>query len=367
MHTKVFDWCIRNANRIYVLNCKVSILLLCTAAIVGSFNRSLLSQELQEQYGAECNPTGDAIGGGSGYSHAIREADIDVVVNHKTELLAALKDAKAETVVYVADDSEIDLTGVQEIVIPAGVTLASGRGRGKSKGGMLFTTDDKRTHGKSERFSLFVTGGPDVRVTGLRLKGPDAESRGRYEYLNSDGILGRHDSLEVDNCEIWAWSHGGVYAREGEDVHVHHNFIHHCQRRGLGYCVVLNKAMVLIEANHFDHYRHAIAGTGRSPSGYEARFNISGPNAIGHVFDMHGGADRKDGTNIAGDVISIHHNTFQSKRTDFVIRGVPTKSCEIHHNWFVTKSTPGKAVVQKNAKGKVNTFSNAFGRDKEVK
>ena len=357
----------RNLTRKFAYGVQFVSIWCCVAAIVGCFNRSLFSQELHEKYGAECNPTGDTIGGGSGYSNAIGEADIDFVVNNKTELLTALKDAKAGTVVYVTDGSEIDLSGEQEIVIPTGVTLASGRGRDKSKGAILFTTDDKRTHGKSESFSLFVTGGPDVRVTGLRLKGPDAESRPRYDFLNSDGILGLHDSLEVDNCEIWAWSHGGVYVREGDEVRVHHNFIHHCQRRGLGYCVVLNKAKVLIEANHFDHYRHAIAGTGRSPSGYEARFNISGPNAIGHVFDMHGGADRKDGTNIAGDVISIHHNTFQSKRTDFVIRGVPTKSCEIHHNWFVTKSSYGKAVIQKNAKGKVNVFSNAFGQDKKVR
>ena len=325
------------------------------------------AQDNGEQFGADCNPTGNPIGGGKGYTNTIDESEIDTRVKSKTELLNALKDAKKGWVIYVEDDSVIELTGEQEIEIPAGVTLASGRGKGDSKGAVLFTTDDKQTHGKSERFSLFVTGGPNVRVTGLRLKGPDAKSRPRYEYLNSDGILGLHDSLEVDNCEIWAWSHGGVFASKGDDVHVHHNFIHHCQRRGLGYCVVLNKAMVLIEANHFDHYRHAIAGTGRSPSGYEARFNISGPNAIGHVFDMHGGADRKDGTNVAGDVISIHHNTFQSKRTDFVIRGVPTRSCEIHHNWFVTKSRLAEAVVQKNAKGNLKAYANSFGNNKVVK
>jgi len=176
-----------------------------------------------------------------------------------------------------------------------------------------------------------------------------------------------HDGLEVDNCEIWAWSHGGVFAVKGKNVHVHHNSIHHCTRKGLGYCVVINMAEVLIEANLFDHYRHAIAGTGRSPSSYEARYNICGPNAISHVFDMHGGADRKDGTHIAGDRILIHHNTFQSKRQDFVIRGVPTESCELHHNWFATKSKPSQAVRQINAEGKVKVFRNAYGKSQLIK
>lgn len=326
-----------------------------------------LDKDKAVDYGAESNPTGFPIGGGPGYPLKIRESRM-VRVATKGELLAALKKARSGSVIYVDDKSEIDLTGERDIVIPKGVTLASGRGQDGSSGGLLFTTEDKKTSdANKERFSLFITGGPKVRVTGIRLRGPDALSRGRYDYLNSDGIQGMHDRLEVDNCEIWAWSHGGVFVKKGKKVHVHHNFIHHCQRRGLGYCVVIDEAMVLIEANLFDHYRHAIAGTGRSPSGYEARYNISGPNSIGHVFDMHGGRDRKDGTHVAGDVILIHHNTFQSTHQDFIIRGVPTKTCEIHHNWFVKKTGADKAILQKNAKGKLVIGKNAYGAEKTVK
>jgi hypothetical protein len=130
---------------------------------------------------------------------------------------------------------------------------------------------------------------------------------------------------------------------------------------------VLNKAEVLIEGNIFDYYRHAIAGTGRSPSGYEARDNIARGHSTSHVFDMHGGRDRKDGTHVAGDWIKIHHNTFHAKRTPFVLRGRPTKKCELHHNWFVNAASRDQAVRQTNKKGNLSVSRNAYTKDKTVK
>ncbi len=318
-----------------------------------------------EVFGAEPNPTGMPIGGGKGYPRVLEKGDY--LVKTREELIAALGKAKAKEVVYVDAGCEIDLTGDRALVIPAEVTLASGRGRKDCQGALLFSTEDKRTSGRRERFCLFRTGGPKVRVTGLRLRGPDPKVRGRYQYINSDGIECRHDGLEVDNCEIWAWSHGGVYAVKGTGVHVHHNSIHHCQRAGLGYGVVLNTAEVLIEANVFDYYRHAIAATGRSPSGYEARYNVSGAHATSHVFDMHGGADRRDGTNVAGDWMKIHHNTFHAGTTPVVVRGRPTRKCEVHHNWFVRSASPGRAVRQINAKGNLSVYRNGYTKDKKIK
>jgi hypothetical protein len=315
-----------------------------------------------ETFGAEENPTGAPIGGGKGYPRLVGKGDY--TVETREQLLMALGKAKAGQVVYVRDDSEIDLTGHREIVIPEGVTLASGRGRNDSKGALFFTTEDKYTKGESERFCLFMTGGPNVRVTGIRLRGPDPDVRGRYQYINSDGIQCHHDALKVDNCEIWAWSHGGVYAIEGTGVHVHHNFIHHCQRAGLGYCVVLNKAELRIEANIFDYYRHAIAATGRSPSGYEACYNIARQHSTSHVFDMHGGRDRKDGTNVAGDWMKIHHNTFHSRHRPVVVRGRPTKECVVHNNWFLQARTPGDAVKHG---GNTRVYRNWYTESKTLK
>jgi hypothetical protein len=317
----------------------------------------------KESFGAETNPTGDAIGGGKGYRRLVTESDYQVKTLE--ELVATLKQAKAGQVVYVNDKAEIDVTGEQKIIIPGGVTIASGRGRGGSEGALLYS-DELATS------PLFLAGGQKVRVTGLRLRGPDQKRRteqmrklykeGRYYSIpNSDGIISTHPNLEVDNCELWGWSHAAVFLKRGAlKAHIHHNNIHHNQRSGLGYGVCLDQADALIEANLFDWCRHHIAGTGRPGTSYEARYNLVLENANGHSFDMHGGRDRKDGTDIAGDSINIHHNTFRATSVRaFVIRGRPQQSAQIHHNWFLHSDTK-KAVAQTNAVGNMNVYRNQF-------
>ncbi len=319
-----------------------------------------------ETFGAEANPTGDPIGGGSGYSRIVAGGDFRV--NDANGLAQALSKARSGQTVYVEDSAQIDLTGRKDLRIGEGVILASGRGRDGSEGGLLFATD----LGASP---VLLAGGQGVRVTGLRLRGPDDQRRteqmaelhkqGKYYSIpNSDGIVCSHSGLEVDNCEIWAFSHAGVFLKEGATgAHIHHNSIHHCQRSGLGYGVCLDRGDAVIEANRFDWCRHHIAGTGRPRTNYEARYNVVGPNANGHSFDMHGGADRKDGTDIAGDRISIHHNTFKAGSVRAVlIRGKPRQICEIHHNRFA-HADAAAAVGQTNARENLRVFSNVYATD----
>ena len=324
----------------------------------------------KETFGAEVNPTGNPIGGGKGYQRLIVRCDY--VVKTLKELLAALKEANAGQVVYVNDNIEIDMTGKQKIVIPGGVTVASGRGRGGSKGALLYSNELATS-------PMLSAGGEKVRVTGLRLRGPDPERRteqmrklhreGRYYSIpNSDGIISPHPHLEVDNCELSGWSHAAVFLKRGaSNAHIHHNYMHHNQRSGLGYGVCLDQADALIEANLFDWCRHHIAGTGRPATSYEARYNLVLENANGHSFDMHGGRDRKDGTDIAGDRINIHHNSFRAVSVRaIVIRGRPQKSADIHHNRFL-HSDARRAVAQTNATGNMNIFRNQFGPDRVLK
>jgi len=324
----------------------------------------------EEGFGAEVNPTGNPIGGGKGYGQLVTQSDY--LVKTLEELRAALKEARAGQVVYVNDNAEIEMTGEQKMVIPGGVTVASGRGRGGSKGALLYSNELATS-------PLFLAGGEKVRVTGLRLRGPDQERRteqmrelykeGRYYSIpNSDGIISVHPGLEVDNCELWGWSHAAVFLKRGAlNAHVHHNNIHHNQRSGLGYGVCLDQADALIEANLFDWCRHHIAGTGRPGTSYEARYNLVLENANGHSFDMHGGKDRKDGTDVAGDTIKIHHNTFKATSVPaFVIRGRPQQSAEIRHNWFL-HSGPDKAIRQTNATGNMNVHQNQFTEEQILK
>ena len=73
---------------------------------------------------------------------------------------------------------------------------------------------------------------------------------------------------------------------------------------------------------------------------------------------MHGGRDRKDGTDIAGTTIEIHHNTFRATQTPVVIRGVPEKSCDVHHNWFLRHGNARQAV---RASAKTKVHDNVYG------
>jgi hypothetical protein len=229
--------------------------------------------------------------------------------------------------------------------------------------------------------------GDGVRITGLRLRGPDPKRRveyhrwvfyeghggdpAYYKFPCSQGVGTDRANLEVDNCELSGWSQTAIGLYGESKHHLHHNHIHHNQRMGLGYGVtVARKAWVLIEYNLFDANKHSIAGTGEPGCGYEARHNVALPGPVrlpdfagqSHIFDMHGGVDRQDGTNIAGDAIEIHHNTFATDEVQAVnIRGVPSRLAHIYRNWFYSPK-PGREVVE--FEGNVEVQDNAYGRER---
>jgi hypothetical protein len=304
-----------------------------------------------ETFGAEANPTGDPIGGGAGYRKVVTAGEYKAAT--KEELLDALKKAKAGQTIFVDGAAEIDLSGQKGIVIPGGVTLASNRGQEGAPGASLFTKDAVSP--------LFAVGGDNVRVTGLRIRGPSPE---RDAKLNlSNGIACTHAQLEVDNCEISGWAYAGVLLSGGAaKAHIHHNNIHHCQRPGYGYGVSLDKGDALIEANILDWCRHCIAGSGVPGSAYEARYNIV-VNSTEHAFDMHGAYDRKNGMpGDAGESVSIHHNTFKGPLVAIWMRGCSAKESVIHHNRFLQHAYEEAAVRQDNAMGNMRVYQNFYGK-----
>jgi hypothetical protein len=321
-------------------------------------------------YGAQPGELGP-IGGGAGYTRIVRGGDF--TARDLDGLLEALGEARSGQTVFLPGDVEIDCTArvyIEGLVleIPEGVTLASDRGAKGSEGARILS-DALKTP------ALIVPQGPNVRISGIRIQGPNpkryldhhrrsfAEGRGHeyyYKLPTSDGIRMEHAGLEVDNCEISAFSHSGIYLVRGEGHHIHHSYIHHCQYAGLGYGVSHGAASSLIERNLFDFNRHSIAGTGAPGCSYEARHNVELGTSLSHCFDMHGGRDRKDGTDVAGTRIRIHHNTFRAPETPIVIRGVPEEECEVRQNWFPRHPTPAAAV--RAADGTV-VRDNAYGSD----
>lgn len=298
-----------------------------------------------ELYGAKPNDLGP-IGGGEGYTMPILKGDFEAT--NLDELLDALAQAKSGQVVYIPDETKIDLTTrvyIDKLIleIPAGVTLAGNRGYQGSKGGLLLSnTLNTRV--------MIRPMGSNVRFSGLRIQGPNPDRHlehhkrsfgpnglGRdyyYKFPVSRGIVSEYSELQVDNCEISAFSGSGIYLKKGSGHHIHHNFIHKCQYNGLGYGVSHGAASSITEYNLFNENRHSIAGTGISGCGYIARHNVEMGISLSHCFDMHGGRDRKDGTDIAGTTIEIYNNTFNAPQTPVVIRGIPEDKCDIYQNWF---------------------------------
>jgi hypothetical protein len=289
---------------------------------VGLIAAAAAGQEAEESFGCEANPTGNPIGGGEGYQPIFDAGDF--TVRTADELLSALGQAKAGQRIFLPHGVEIDLTGNRNIVIAGGVTLAGARGMNDSPGARLFTT-------LQQSHRLMQTGGDEVRITGLRFEGARAGTERVADHSHFLSI--NHYGAEVDNCEIYNFNTSAIGVGAGAvRVHIHHNHIHHCQRSGYGYGVSTGSSDVRIIANRFDYCRHHIASSGAPGCGYEAAWNLIGPHATGHHFDMHGGRDRGDATDIAGDWMDVHHNTFQGRHRHVVIRGVPSQGAEIHHN-----------------------------------
>jgi hypothetical protein len=323
-------------------------------------------------YGAKPDASGPT-GGGAGYLRIITTGDY--IVQNVDDLLRALATAKQGEVVFIPPETCIDLTTliyIDQLVleVPGGVTLAGDRGNNGSKGALL-SSDSLKTQG------MIRAKGPNVRITGLRIQGPNPkrhiEHHKRafgpggsghpyyYKFPVAKGILTDHSNLEIDNCEISAFSHSGISLSHGTGHHIHHNFIHQCQYNGLGYGVSHREASSLVEHNLFDENRHSLAGTGVAGSGYVARHNIELGVSLSHCFDMHGGRDRKDNTNIAGTLIEIYNNTFRCPQKAVGIRGEPEESCKIYQNWFTEHVDAEQAVYGLSAK--TTALNNVYGTD----
>jgi hypothetical protein len=154
--------------------------------VPGMFNakRQKLGQtwiEIDDQvYGAKPDERGP-IGGGVGYAD-LPELPANPITG-LDGLLAALENARPGDVVYVDGNTKIDCTirvYIENLVleIPEGVTLASNRGMGSSRGGMIL----------SDTFAtrpLIRVMGPNVRITGLRIAGANLRKAQIYTITGS--------------------------------------------------------------------------------------------------------------------------------------------------------------------------------------
>jgi hypothetical protein len=274
----------------------------------------------------------------------------DEVTIDRNDQQALFKQAvgTAGTTVRLASYVRLDLTGSENISVAGGVDLLGGRSP-SLLGPLLYTTE------RPKRFLLIT--GDDVRISGLRVRGPDMGVAGDDGAATGIYMVSRND-IEIDHNEIAGWKNAGVGVNDDngnridhenfETVRIHDNYIHHNQRTGgWGYGVVIGDgAYALIERNTFDYNRHAIATDGSDGSGYHAYENLVLPNGgkhrkflwkwfYTHQFDVHGQencgwksifSDSIWNCGTAGYDVHIRRNSFlYTSDHAFHLRGTPQR------------------------------------------
>jgi hypothetical protein len=309
----------------------------------------------------------------SGFVRITRDI-LDINGTHVQQAFVnAVQNGQAGTVLEVDPNAMFTLANAPQLQIPAGVTIRGDR-RGARLGPQL---TDEPFPGEA----MFEISGDDVRITGLRLRGPSHSTD--TDTPKSNGILAHDDLFTrsiIDHNELSDWPGAAVTVEGGDDaercrirdnrddpvllppreenVRVARNFIHHNQRQNSGYGVVTSSgAYARVEGNTFVSNRHAIASDGRARSAYRALNNLVLADApkqdrkywfddYTHDFDMHGtnklivwilGYEKEiagfGGT--GGEFVEIARNTFLGKgkgRQNFDLRGEPCFAAVLHQN-----------------------------------
>ena len=331
------------------------------------------------RYGAYVNEGEDPIGGGVGYSEIFTTGDY--VVDTVDELLDALGKAKSGEVIFIEGHARIDVSGITPLTLGEGVTLASDRGRALEDGS--YSTGAK-IFGASLEISSMIFASDNSRLSGLVIDGRNPYTHAAHHSrsfggdwssfygtsyyslrsVNFEGIKAG-SNVRVDNCEISGFGHAAIHiAPNSKDVTVDHCYIHHNQTNGLGYGICHNDASTsVVEYCLFNYNRHSIAATGSPTTGYIARYNIEMGESLSHCFDIHGGNDRGDGTDIAGTYCEMYNNTFLSKKYPYWLRGVPEDYQIFYNNICVEplESYSRELLVNERA----TLYDNIFGGELE--
>lgn len=320
------------------------------------------------------------------------EKNADFVVTTKQELVTAIKSAKNGDVIYLPSSTQLDMTGYSNLKLNDGIQLIGDKDI--NNGPLIYVK-------KGQTDPLFIISGSNVVISGIRFFGPDEfNKKGNAQFTKEKlafytsrskktGVpletyrkmyaiepmkcflaenQNKKITFEINNCEFQGWPHAGIMIGKNAKGNICFNYIHNNKHYGLGYGVCLTWGTAIIQGNYFNDNRHSIAGTGAKGSGYEASYNIVGPLGTAQAFDMHGGKDRGDGTNIAGSYVVIHNNEFEIENNAIVIRGIPEKGAKIYKNIFRSniKNIEDHFVQQWYTNGKIDVFDNKFTDNNET-
>jgi hypothetical protein len=290
--------------------------------------------------------------------------------NSAEKLFPIVNLAKENDTIIVRKNLLINLNG-KCLKLKAGITL-KGEVDSKNKWRPILTKT------KNDGLPLIECLGENIEIENLILSGPDSivdeelymalsknNKKEYYKIKPSKGILSNFGKTKVSSCELKYFSHAAIafynYSNFANVPNVVKNcYIHHNYRPGLGYGIANDNSSSIIINNYFNSNRHAVQGTGKPFTSYIAFGNLIGPTQFGHAFDMHGGFDRKDNSDIAGNLIFIFGNITLNQKFPFVkIRGVPSGFCLVSDNllFYLRKDME---ILQLHSKGNMISMNNHY-------
>ncbi len=222
-------------------------------------------------------------------------------------LVLALSTAIPGDTVWVT--GTINATG-NTLTVPGGVTLYS------NTRALIYSTSFTPVTGGAP---LVQTGGPNVTLSGLRLRGATGEITD-FDYRRgvSKGVHGNHPGLKVVGCEIMWFDMWGVYLYAPKDAVIEGNYIHNCRNCGYGYGVWVGgsgtkyEGTAIIRKNIFDACRSAVDGSGHY-SNMVIDSNVFLPEQHYTVISRHGQSNGcKGGNNFTatGNIVTADQRAF---------------------------------------------------------
>jgi len=232
--------------------------------------------------------------------------------------------------------------------VTAGVTL-----RGDRRGEALGPQIQFSVGHLGDRVGLLETAGDNIRITGLRLRGPGRDPSGNLQDLI--GIIVHDENITlIDHNDMSDWTQSAVDdwnafgettdcttqpASRPQHVRVIRNYIHNNEQHGTsggadGYGLASGHgANPIAEANTFDTNVHSVVGDGYVSTGYTALNNLflsSSADANGEDgdVDMHGqtgiAGDTHHVGGVGGSGAIVSANTFLGTgHFNFAVRGTP--------------------------------------------
>jgi hypothetical protein len=288
----------------------------------------------------------------------ISQRPLDGAAPAREDFVNAVRNAGWGTVIELDANVAINLTDVEPLYIPAGVTIRGDR-RGSRPGPLLKALHEQEVKPNqpfptSDVGMLYVNGN-HVRITGLRMQGPTRRLAPGMPYANGIGAQDKFKAI-IDHNEMFDWTAAAVTlasephiqcgpnapqvpapSLRPQNIRVVRNFFHHNQSYSgaLGYGVGTFGSFPSIEGNTFLSHYHAIAASNESLSAYRAWSNlvlIASPSH-GQDFDAHGDPANHGEGGCAGQYFEIGRNTFLGRnRPAFMLRGEPAVAVDFGMN-----------------------------------